>query len=439
MPKAGSAVRRFGPGWGLLLLALLAACGLPASPTPSMRALPEPTASFLPAATTSPALPGATPSPSSAPGPAVDLVVYARAGQLWASDGRSAHSLVERGPAYAPLLSPDGRRLLYRRRETPTELAADPFSLWLYDMSTGQETAVDLSVLPAYPLEFDGRTLNLPRWPATIAWMPDGQSLLFNTYVDFSAVGPGSGLRDDLWQVEAATGQVRLLSEEAQPPASFAISPDGEWLLVSRPTRIEALRPATGERRTLLEFPAVLTYSEYAWLPQPRWMPDGRTAQVAIAPPDPLTSTTFALWRLHVEPQGPAEPLGQVEGAVFAWSPDGQSWSPDGSRLVYLSGPPEARQVVVADATGARAMPVANAAPSFTLLGWSPDGGRALYTAGGALYLIEDGPQPQVRPLGEVGMVAQLAWLPDSLLVVTPEGRLLRVPLSGAGVQEVEP
>ncbi len=427
---------RFGP---VLALLLLAACSLPTGPTAATRGLPEPTAPSLPPATAAPVPPSAAPSPAPSPPAAANLLVYAHQGALWGSDGRSARPLVEQSRAYGPLLSPDGRRLLYRQRESPTELAAEPFSLWLLDIATGREVAVDLSALPPYALEFEGRTLNLPRRPATIAWLPDGESLLFNTFVDFSAVGPGGGPRDDLWQVDAATGRVRRLLEEARPPASFTISPDGQWLLVNRPTRIEALRLATGERRTLLAFAAVLTYSEYAWLPQPHWLPDGHTARVAIAPPDPLTSSLFTLWQLDVEQQGPARRLGQVEGLAFAWSPDGRSWSPDGGRLVYLAGPGEKRQVVVAEATGSGSVPVAQVAGSFELLGWSPDGRMALYSEEGALYLIEDGRPPQVRPLGEIGAVAQLAWMPDALLVATSDGRLLRVSLAGRGIEEIGP
>jgi Tol biopolymer transport system component len=274
-----------------------------------------------------------------------------------------------------------------------------------------------------------------------VAWMPDGQALLFNTWVDFSAVGPGRLLSDDLWQVDAATGAVHLLFPEEEPPASFTISPDGTWLLVNRPTRIEALNLSTGGRRTLLEFPMVLTYSEYAWLPEPRWLPGGGTAYVALAPDDPMQGAIFGLWRLDVE-QGAAEQFDQVEGTVYAWSPDGRSWSPDGTRLAYISSAEDQPQVTVMSVgpgtTGfVAAVALGEAIPR--IVGWSPDGQTVLVQEGAALYGVQAGPGIQSWHLFDVGQppVQLFYGLGDVVLFSTADGRLFQLTPDGRGGREV--
>jgi Tol biopolymer transport system component len=438
----------------LALVVLLAACttpGRPAenTPTPSLPTQTAgPTAVLVDTAVPTAVEPtdvvpatAAAPSPAPSPQVAGELVVYAQDDTLWAYDGQETRMLSTGGPAYAPLLSPDGQRVVYRRPETPTELSTDPFSLWLLDLETEEETAVDLTVLPPYSFEFEGRNLGLPRWPRQIAWLPDGETLLFNTWVDFSAIGPGRLLSDDLWQGDAATGAVRLLSPEKEPPASFTLSPDGNWLLLNRPTRIEALELGTGVRRTLLEFPMVLTYSEYNWLPEPHWLPSGRTAYVAIAPADPMQAATFGLWQLDVE-AGVAEQFDQVEGMVYARSPDGRSWSPDGTRLAFVSSAAEEPQVaVMAIGRGAEAFADAVSLGETIprILGWSPDGQTVLVQEGEELYGVQAGPGVRSWQLLTVGAPPAQLWygLGEVVLVTTGEGQVFHVTADGAGVREL--
>lgn len=420
-------------GFGAVLAALalvlvLAACDLGGRP-----------ASATPAAPTAAPAPTFPPTPSPSPQVRPGLVVFEHQGSLYGYDGRASSVLVSDGQAYGPLLSPDGRYLLFRRHEQPTTAAAQPFSLWLLDLSTGAETAVDLAALPPFPFRFEGQVLALPRWPQAVVWLPAGSAFLFNTWVDYSMVGPGAAPSDDLWQGDAATGRVRNLFPETAPPASFTLSPDGRRVLVNRPTRIEAVDLAGGQRRTLLEFPAVATYSEYAWLPEPRWSPDSRVVHVAIAPPDPMQSGTFSLWQLDVE-KGTAQRLGEVNGSVFAWSPSGRSWSPDGTRLAYVVPSISEYGVMLADADGTGAALVFVRGAGVVLLGWSPDGETLMVQDGTELYGLAAGPQVQEHALADVGSAqAELLWLQDRLLVHTGDGRLLQVALDGSGVEQVGP
>jgi hypothetical protein len=431
----------------LVLFLLLAGCAAPATvalqPTsPVDTAAPEPTSprpadTPVPPPTTTRPTPVPTTTPLPPPGPAGSPpLVYQFGGDIWLYDRGAPRQLTSDGRSYQPQLSPHGRWVLFRRQEPPTELSASPFSLWVLDLASGQEQAIDLSPLPPYTATFEDGTLALPRWPLQTTWLPDGQSFLFNTMVDFSMLGPGSSPGDDLWLADAATGRVRSLFPGTGGYAMFTLSPDGQWVLWSRPTQIEAMRLSSGERRTLLEFPGVVTYSEYAWLPEPLWRSDSRSACVAIGPEDPMQSQAYTLWQLDVV-EGSSRQLGQVQGAVFAWSPMGSSWSPDCSQLAYVTQVGQESRVVLAAADGSGAQELARGTNPM-ILGWSPDGRLALYQDESVLYGIAAGTQPQVRRLANVGWGVTVLWRDDVLLVAAGNG-LLQVATDGSGVQNLQP
>lgn len=410
--------------WGLLACLLLSLTSCEQGPTAGSTS-----------AAASPHQPAPTSEPSPLPLPS-SLLVYEHGGNLWAYDGTASRPLTGDGRSYHPLLSPNGRFLLFRRREPSSEMSSSLFSLWVLDLETNQELQLDLSVLRALPLELEGETVDLPTLPFQEAWLPDGRTLLFNTYVDFSMVGPGGSVpQDDLWLADVTTGHVRNLFTGEGQAARFTLSPDGAWLLLSRPSSIEGLYLDTLAWSTLLVFPPVATYSEYNWLPEPCWLPDGRHAQVAIAPAEPTLGAEYGLWRLDVE-SGVAEKIGQVRGSVFAWSPNGRSWSPDGSQLLYVE---DVQRVVLADATGNELQEIARGEGP-AIWGWAPDGHVALYREGQALYGITAGPQAELQALGQVALPAmdQVLWYEDRLLAAV-DGRLLQVALDGSGVQEMEP
>lgn len=420
--------RAVGLGLSMGLLLLTAACtpaAAPATPTP----VPVgPTVLPTRPPTVVPTVPTETPW--------IPPLVFEVEGNLWAYDGTAVRALVEDGRSGRPLLSPDGRRLWFERHEPPTEISTDPFSVWILDLPTGQERQVDLSVIPPYRMPLsEEEYLEVPRWPSGAVWMPDGGGVLFTTAVEYTGMGPGGWVtNDDIWLADAETGRMTNLFEGEGVEAAFSVNPDGEWVLLSYPERIASLRLASGERRTLVEFPMVITYSEYYLLPQPRWLPGGLQAHVAIAPNDPMQSQVFTLWRLDVE-AGEAQEIGEVVGSVFGWSPTGLSWSPDGAWLAYVEG---GLRVMLANVDTGEALEVAQGETPY-VLGWSPDGRLFLYQDGRVVYGVEAGPSPQVLRLAEPEAWRGFPLWWEGQLFIVVEGRLLRVATDGSGVVEIGP
>jgi Tol biopolymer transport system component len=303
------------------------------------------------------------------------------------------------------------------------------------DLETGESIPLDLSALPSESLILEEQTYELPRWPFVETWQPDGRTIIFNTMVDYSAIGPGGNVpSDDLWSADVESGKVHNLLAGEGEPATFALSPDGKWVLLNRSMRIEAYNLTNGERRILLEFTPIPTYSEYAWLPEPHWQPDSRHIHVAIAPAETPESNVFTLWRLDLD-DILAQRIGQVNGSVFAWSPNGQSWSPDGTQLAYIQ---DAQRVLLTNLDRGETVQVTTGEYP-TILGWSPDGTLALYRDNVVLYGVRVGVDPAIQRLGEIDPRSDAPLWMGNTLFMAAGGQLLHVATDGSGIEKVVP
>ncbi len=429
------------------VILLLSSCGAPAPivavptavPTAVSTAVatvpPLPTAMSTPAATAAPTA-RPRPSPVALPtaGPSQPLL-YELDGNLRSYDGVAARAVIEDGRSYQPLPSPDGHWVLFRRHEPPTRFLTSPFSLWLLDVQTGEERQVELSVIPTATEIIGDQIVRLPQLPYRAQWLPDSSAVLFNTAIDFSVVAPGGIVSsDDLWQIDPASGRVTNILFAVKRPALFTLSPDGQWALISRPGRIEAISLSGDQRQTLLNFSVVATYSEYSWLPEPYWLPGSTSIYVAIAPQDPEKSQVFNLYRLDLQKSRP-ELMGQVLGTPYAWSPSGASWSPDGARLAYVAHVGADWRVMSALADGSSAMQAA-VGEHPEIWGWSPDAHTFFFWDKGALWAVDAVARPQARRLGELPAGATLLWRGSELYAVA-DGQLLQVALDGSGVEVV--
>ncbi|KNC19215.1 peptidase S9 [Arthrobacter sp. RIT-PI-e] len=115
---------------------------------------------------------------------------------------------------YAPgPVSPDGRHLVVVRDRRTTATLAPSTSLLLLPLDDGAGGG-------PVPLAADW-----DRWPAPEAWLPDGSALVVTA--DDDGASP-------VFVVDAASGEVRRVTEDAAAYSDVSVSPDGVWLYAVR-------------------------------------------------------------------------------------------------------------------------------------------------------------------------------------------------------------
>lgn len=431
----------------LVALVLLAGCagtGGPPTATTGPTPLPEATATTGPAATADPtatptAPPTATsgPPPSATPGateppaatatpdgvegpgngaPAV-VVAWVRDGDLVVKrlpDGEEV-ALTDLGDVVEfPEFSPDGQLILFRRQGPVATVSPDPgaevptTTRWAVPAEGGTPRLVldPLAALPAMPGSGALADDLYPSDAGRLAWLPGGRQVLFSSHFLTVNGAPGN---HDLWRLDLETGQLDELLPAGQGGRP-TLSPDGELVVLNAPQELAVARADGTERRTLLTFERVPTYSEWEWVPEPVWNDDG-SLHVALAQPwQAGRPVTYTLLRLDPA-SGESQELGQVE-VPWLHTP---LWSPDRSRLAYIAA---GRGLVIAGPGGEDPRLVAAGDTSIPLA-WSPAGTRLAFVREGRYCVAEaageDGAEPRcVAPTWD----ALVHWLDEETLAV---------------------
>ena len=169
--------------------------------------------------------------------------------------------------------------------------------------------------------------------PHQFSWIPGTHLLAYNTNQVFE--GPRPGLYNDLRQVDADTMTQTTILGPGQG-GDFYYSPDGSQIAISTPTTI-SLVDADGSnlRPAVLQYAPVLTYSEYEYYAQPRWLSDSSGLKVIIPPADSLSDPRppTTLWEIPAD-GSPAVKTGEI--VTMPFFTDSTAYSPDLTRIAYL-------------------------------------------------------------------------------------------------------
>lgn len=414
----------------VVLLAAMLACSTsdlaPAHPTsPAEEALeptrPAPEARATPVPTSEPtATPTTPPEPTSAP--SGTLVAFPREGRLWIMEGEEPERPLTAGPAdSAPLFSPDGRWLLFRRELPPAPTGLERFELRAIAIDgSGERVLVGPEDLPAgsAPIADSDEELPLDRLPWETVWLPDSRTVAFNTVM---VVGYGHAPNDDLWLLDVESGATTQLLADDEG-GRFAFSPDASRVVVCTHETVTIMDADGGNRRTLVIFDPVITYSEYAYQPQPVWASDGSHALVAISSRDPAEPDARAtIWRLPLS--GDAVSLGTLPDRFLLNTGTDALWSAERTHIAYVAvvedGEARSHELVIAQADGSD--PVVYAAGELDFLGWARQGAEFAYWhhVASEVYRGVVG-QPPVQLLGsrdENTAVISVSWFGEDMLV----------------------
>ena len=297
------------------------------------------------------------------------------------------------------LVSPNGQQIAFVAGDF------DNNRLGVVSVSGNGQTMVDSTALPNSA--GDGFAILIDQ----IAWLPDNQTIAFNTVVR-NLEGPGAGPQADLW---LATTSGELTEQFAIGTAghTFTLSPDGSRVIFGNPESVIRVNLDGSNREEVITFPFVNTASEYAWVPTAQWLPSGSQAYLAIADADPWQEdATATLYQVPVS--GPAVEIGSVLGNTL-FSPI--HWNQNGSSLNYIQlvvGPDNGQSVLLADGDGSSPIPY-DSSSQLSSAGWNQSGTHFLYAGLNFLGIGQVGQAPvEVLVTDSVG---SLMWLNDDAFV----------------------
>ena len=263
----------------------------------------------------------ATPEP-----PSFLRIAFVKDGDVWYwEEGSAATQLTSLGDVVSVYLSSDGLVAAFIRQ---------------HDWNNEEIYAVNTDGTNVRPLvtlaDFAGMVFHkdaISAVPYRIAWVPGTHTLAFNTRMTFE--GPGLILPDELRLVDADTVTLSVL----MPPGTagdFYYSHDGSQIALVNSTMISVVDSAGGNRRDLLTFPIVITYSEYNYYPPVVWSADNSFLRASIPPADPLAAPPDPTTIWHLPADGsPPTPLTTIAKVPFFH--DAVHLSPYAGKISYLT------------------------------------------------------------------------------------------------------
>lgn len=391
----------------VLLLASLACDYLPTPvPTSTVDAVATGVAGTQTAvAALDPATETPEPTPEITPEPPPFLqVVYVKDGDVWYWDEDGLNlQLTFLGDVTSVVLSDDGLVAAFIRG---TDYIHEQLGAVNTD-GTNLRTLVSLADFGTMIVHPDA----LSAVPYRVAWVPGTHTLAFNTRMTFE--GPGLILPDELRQVDADTLTLSTLLPAGQA-GDFYYSPDGSQIALVTGTQISVVDADGSNRRDLLTFPIVITYSEYNYYPPLIWLPDSSALRAPIPPHDPLIEPPdlTTVWHLPADGSPPSTLMTMASVPFFH---DAVRLSPDGNKLAYLvlitAGDPSIVELHITNADGSGDLIYDTGPLQFEA--WSTDSEHFFYSQNGHSPKIGRISYPSLDFTG-VTLMLNIQWVDET-------------------------
>lgn len=225
--------------------------------------------------------------------------------------------------------------------------------------------------------------------------------------------GPGLILPDELRLVDGDTLALSLLLPAGQA-GDFYYSPDGSQIALVNADQISVVDADGSNRRDLLTFPIVITYSEYNYYPPLIWLPDSSALRAPIPPHDPLIEPPdlTTVWHLPADGSPPSTLMTMASVPFFH---DAVRLSPDGNKLAYLvlitAGDPSIVELHITNADGSGDLIYDTGPLQFEA--WSTDSEHFFYSQNGHFPKIGRISYPSLDYTG-VTLMLNIKWVDET-------------------------
>jgi hypothetical protein len=302
-------------------------------------------------------------------------LVYVKDGNVWLwSEPGTSKALTSSGEAVSARISSDGKIVAFLR-----QIDDFHYELWAVNSdASGERRLISADeVDKLYPDQRQNYTKSIV--PYTYKWVPGTHIVAYNTRQMFE--GPGLALLDDMRLIDVDTLEDSMLLPPAQG-GEFTYSPDGKQIVLVTPTQISVVQADGSNRRDLLTYDQVITYSEYWYYAHPLWSEDSTYLRVVIPPAEALAEQRqpTTLWHLPTDGTDPYQLSSFATAPFFATE---TAISPDMQRVMYVreAGSPgqDLRELHLANIDGSDDQTIEqNRAIQF--VSWAPDSQHFIFS-----------------------------------------------------------